>query len=228
MKRVSLSIIVPAYNEEKTILIVLKSLIKQRSVAEIIVVNDGSTDKTAQKIKTFKHKKIKLHSKPNGGKGSAIRYGLEKVTGSHVLIQDADLEYDPEDIPALLKPIKKGKAQVVYGSRFMGPHLNLLFWHRVGNDFLNFLINILYNTTLSDMESCYKVIPTKVFRQLRLSANFFDIEPEITCKLLKQGFKIYEVPISYVGRDFSEGKKINWYRDGLGALWTIIKYRLLP
>lgn len=225
MKRISLSVIMPVYNEEKTVSTVLKKLVDQRFVKEVIVVDDGSQDATAKKVRAIKNRKIKFFSKRNGGKGSAIRFGLAKVSGNYVSIQDADLEYDPEDISDLLEPIKKGKAEIVYGSRFLGPHLNLLFWHRVGNDFLNLLINILYNTTLSDMETCYKVIPTTLFRKLKISSNGFDIEPEITCKLLKMGFRIYEVPISYVGRDFSEGKKITW-RDGVDALRVIFKIKV--
>ncbi|MDQ5950825.1 MAG: hypothetical protein QG639_101 [Patescibacteria group bacterium] len=227
MKRISLSVIVPVYNEEKTVVTILQKLTQQRFIKEIIVVNDGSTDRTAKKIKAFKHKKIKFFSKPNGGKGSAIQFGLRKVTGDLTIVQDADLEYDPEDIADMLDPIKKGKAEVVYGSRFLGPHLNLLFWHRVGNDFLNLLINILYNTTLSDMETCYKVIPTPLFKSLNIRSKGFDMEPEITCKLLRRGYKIYEVPISYVGRDFSEGKKITW-KDGIDAIRVILGIRMLP
>jgi glycosyltransferase involved in cell wall biosynthesis len=215
----------PVYNEEKTVSTVLKKLVDQRFVKEVIVVNDGSEDGTAKKVRSIKNRKIKFFSKRNGGKGSAIRFGLAKVSGNYVSIQDADLEYDPEDISDLLEPIKKGKAEIVYGSRFLGPHLNLLFWHRVGNDFLNLLINILYNTTLSDMETCYKVMPTTLFRRLKISSNGFDIEPEITCKLLRMGCRIYEVPISYVGRDFSEGKKITW-RDGVDALRVIFKIKV--
>ncbi len=214
----------PVFNEEDTVGDVLQRLVKQPLVKEVIVVNDGSTDKSAQRIKKVKSKKIRYFKKENGGKGSAIRFGLEKATKDYVLIQDADLEYDPEDIPALLDPIQKRKAVVVYGSRFLGPHLNLLFWHRLGNSMLNFVVNILYNTTLSDMETCYKVIPTKVFRELDLKANAFDIEPEITCKLLRRGVRIYEVPISYVGRTHAEGKKITWM-DGFEALGVIFKHR---
>ncbi|MBD3279139.1 MAG: glycosyltransferase [Candidatus Pacebacteria bacterium] len=229
-----LSLIVPVYNEQNTVQEILKRVLKIKAVDEVVIVNDGSTDETLKKINQFvkklsatKKKKIHLFDKKNGGKGSAVRYGLKKVTGDYVLIQDADLEYDPEDIPKLIEPIKKGKAEVVYGSRFLGPHLNLLFWHRLGNGLLNLTINILYNTTLSDMETCYKVLPTKLMRSLDLRANKFDLEPEITCKVLKRGVKIYEVPISYVGRDFSEGKKITW-RDGVDALRVIIGQWLLP
>lgn len=220
-----LSVIVPVYNEEATVKKLLTNLLKISAVQEVVVVDDGSTDQTVQEISSIKSTKLQLHSKPNGGKGSAIRLGLTKVTGTHVLIQDADLEYDPEDIPVLLEPISKGKATIVYGSRFLGPHLNLLFWHRVGNGLLNFLVNILYNTTLSDMETCYKVVPTELLRSIDLQANAFDIEPEITCKLLRAGHRIYEVPISYVGRDFSQGKKITW-RDGIQACVVIFKLRV--
>jgi len=224
-----LSVLVPLFNEEKTIAQILERLLKQKAVAEIIVVNDGSTDKSADVVKKFvkKSKKIKLFSKENAGKGSAVRHALKKVTGDYVLIQDADLEYDPEDIPILLEPVLKGRAQVIYGSRFIGAHSNLLFWHRMGNNCLNFLINILYNTTLSDMETCYKLMPTKLMKSLHLTANKFDLEPEITCKILKKGLRIYEVPINYVGRDFSEGKKITW-RGGVSALRTIFALKLLP
>lgn len=221
-----LSVIVPVFNEEKTVGKMLSKLIKVSDVSEIIVVDDGSTDSSSKEIKKITSKKIQLFSKINGGKGSAIRLGLTKVSGTHVLIQDADLEYDPEDIPVLTDPIKKGKAEVVYGSRFLGPHLNLLYWHRVGNGLLNFLINILFNTTLSDMETCYKLLPTDQLRAIKLQANSFDIEPEITCRLLKRGVRIYEVPISYVGRDHSQGKKITWV-DGFSAVGVILRERLL-
>lgn len=220
-----LSVIVPVFNEELTVAKLLRSLIAIKDVSEIIVVDDGSTDQTAKEIKKIKSTKIQYWHKVNGGKGSAVRFGLDHVTGTHVLIQDADLEYDPRDIPHLLEPIKDGKIEIVYGSRFLGPHLNLLFWHRVGNGLLNFAVNILYNTTLSDMETCYKVIPVEVLKSLELSARGFELEPEITCKLLKKGYRIFEVPISYLGRDFSEGKKITW-KDGITALETIVKVRL--
>lgn len=228
----NLSVVIPVYNEENTVLIILEKILKLKEVFEVVVVDDGSTDRTLPKLQSFykklsaaKRKKIRIYSKKNGGKGSAVRYGLQKVTGTHTLIQDADLEYDPEDIPSLIEPIQKGRVEVVYGSRFLGPHSNLLFWHRLGNSFLNLLVNVLYNTTLSDMETCYKVLPTKIFRQLGLQANRFDLEPEITCKVLRLGINIYEVPISYVGRDFDSGKKITW-RDGFGAVWMVIKSRI--
>ncbi len=222
-----LSVIVPVYNEEPTVKKVLSSLIKVKEVKEVIVVDDGSTDNTAKEIKKVKSKKINYFKKKNGGKGSAVRLGLSKVTGDYTLIQDADLEYDPRDIPTLLAPLDREGVEVVYGSRFLGAHSNLLFWHRVGNAFLNFAVNLLYNTTLSDMETCYKLLPTDLFRKLNISANAFDMEPEITCKLLRRGYKIFEVPISYVGRDFSEGKKITW-RDGIDAIRVVLGIRFLP
>jgi glycosyltransferase involved in cell wall biosynthesis len=186
-----LSVIVPIYNEEKTIRQSLDRLLKVKEVTEVVVVNDGSGDKSISEIKKVKNKKIKVFNKDNGGKGSAIRYGLKKVTGDWVIIHDGDLEYDPKDIPDLLKVVREGKAEVVYGSRFLGPHLNLLFWHRLGNGLLNLILNMLYNTTLSDMETCYKLLPTKLFKELDIKANKFDLEPEITCKVLKKGYRIF-------------------------------------
>lgn len=224
MNPIKLSIIVSVYNEEKTVGSILKKVQSIRKVKEIIVVDDGSTDKTVKVIRKLKLRKVKLFSKSNGGKGSAIRYGLKHATGNYVLIQDADLEYDPADIPLLLDPVLRGRADIIYGSRFLGPHLNLLFWHRLGNSFLNFLVNILYNTTLSDMETCYKLIPTHLLRSLDIQSNAFDMEPEITCKLLRRGHAIYEVPISYVGRTHAEGKKITW-RDGIDAVKVILVER---
>jgi glycosyltransferase involved in cell wall biosynthesis len=224
-----LSVIVPVYNEEKTIHSMLQRLLKIVAVKEVVVINDGSTDRTRIVINQFakKHsRKIKVFHKKNGGKGSAVHLGLKKVSGDYVLIQDADLEYDPRDIKDLIKPVIEKKAVVVYGSRFLGPHNTLLYWHWVGNQFLNFLTNILYNTTLSDLETCYKLIPTKLLRELQIESNDFSLEPEITCKILKRNIKIYETPISYTGRDFSEGKKISW-KDGFGAMWVILKLRFL-
>ncbi len=222
-----LSVLIPVYNEEKTIGRVVELLLKAKVAHEIIIIDDGSTDGTTAILKNLKNKKIRVFHKENGGKGSALRLGLEKVTGDYILVQDADLEYHPEDIQLLIDPIENRGVQVVYGSRFIGGHSNLLYWHLVGNKFLNFLVNILYDTTISDMETCYKLIPTQIMKELGLQANAFDIEPEITCKILRKGIRIYEVPISYVGRDFSEGKKISW-KDGVGAVGTIIKWRVMP
>jgi len=224
LPQVSLSVIMPVFNEAATVQEILTKVLAAPAVTEVVVVNDGSTDETLSLIEGMKHKKLKVFSKPNGGKGSAVRFGLEHVTGSHVLIQDADLEYDPSDIPALLAQIQTGRVEVVYGSRFLGSHSNLLFWHRFGNDMLNIVVNVLYDTTLSDMETCYKVVPTKLLRELNLESRSFELEPEITCKILRRGVRIFEVPITYVGRDFSEGKKITW-KDGFAALGMILKLR---
>jgi glycosyltransferase involved in cell wall biosynthesis len=223
----NLSVIVPVYNEAPTVKKVLSNLVKVKEVKEVIIVNDGSTDDSEKEIKKVKSKKIKYFKKKNGGKGSAVKLGLANVTGDYTLIQDADLEYDPREIPLLLEPLDREGVEVVYGSRFIGAHSNLLFWHRLGNALLNFIVNILYNTTLSDMETCYKLLPTDIFKKLNISANAFDMEPEITCKLLRQGYNIFEVPITYVGRDFSQGKKITW-RDGLDAFRVIFGIRFLP
>ncbi|MEA2056823.1 MAG: glycosyltransferase family 2 protein [Patescibacteria group bacterium] len=227
-----LSMIMPVYNEAATLEKILNKVLAVGAVTELVVVDDGSTDDSLKIAKKFKRnlskkdrKRLKIFSKENEGKGSAVRYGLEKVSGDYVLIQDADLEYDPQDLAPMIKALEKDGVEVVFGSRFLGPHSNLLFWHRVGNLFLNLFINILYDTTLSDMETCYKLVPTDLMRELNLKANKFDLEPEITCKILKKGINIFEVPISYVGRGFEEGKKITW-KDGLGAFWTIFKMKL--
>lgn len=224
MSRISLSVIIPTYNEGETISVILRRLLLVKEVKQVVVVDDGSSDDTVKQVKKITDKRVTLITKANGGKGTAVREGLEQVTGNYVLIQDADLEYDPADIAELLKPIKTGKAEIVYGSRFLGPHLNLLFWHWVGNHALNLLVNILYNTTLSDMETCYKVMPTEYLRSLNIKSNGFDMEPEITCKLLNKGYRIFEVPISYTGRDFSEGKKITW-KDGAVALKVVLQHK---
>jgi glycosyltransferase involved in cell wall biosynthesis len=221
-----LSIIIPVYNEAATIREIVNRVKKvklPKTTKQIIVVNDGSTDQTKNKLKSIKD--IKLINLPkNQGKGAAIKAGLTKTTGEFVLIQDADLEYDPQDIPILLEPILNKKAEVVYGSRFLGPHKNMLFWHLVGNKFLSFITNILFNTTLSDMEVCYKLIPTRLIKSFNLEQKRFGFEPEVTAKILKSNLRIYEVPISYSGREFHEGKKITW-KDGLVAFFLIIKYR---
>lgn len=219
-----LSIIIPVYNEGETI----GEIIRQVKTAkgfdkEIIVVDDGSTDETSKVIKDIKDIIVIRHQK-NQGKGAAIRTGIAKAGGDYLLIQDADLEYDPQDILKLLEPIKQGKAEVVYGSRFTGPRRNMFFWHWMGNQLLTLLTNMLYNTTLSDMETCYKLIPTALVKSLRLRAKRFEFEPEVTAKILKKGIRIWEVPISYAGREYHEGKKISW-KDGIPALWTLIKYR---
>ena len=223
-----LSIIIPVYNEKKTIKEIIKRVDRVNIPKEIIIVDDGSTDGTTKIIKSLKTKKsqLKIIIQPiNMGKGAAIRTGIKRVTGEYVLIQDADLEYDPQDYLKLIKPIKAKKAQVVYGSRFTGERRNMFFWHWVANNLLTLITNILYNSTLSDMETCYKIFPTKLIQSLKLKCTGFEFEPEVTAKILKQGIRIYEVPISYAGREYSEGKKITW-TDGLTALGTLFWFRL--
>jgi glycosyltransferase involved in cell wall biosynthesis len=229
----SLSVIIPVFNEERTIGRVLDLLLQQKDVSQVVIMNDGSTDRTAAliqrylKVKKISKRRVQFYTQSNQGKGAAVRKALNFVTKKYVLIQDADLEYDPYDIAMLVQPIKRGRAQVVYGSRFLGPHSNLLFWHRVGNFFLNLLTDMLYNTTISDLETCYKIVPTELLRSLKLTSHDFTLEPEITCKILRRNIRIFETPISYVGRDYSEGKKINW-RHGFGAFWAILKLRFTP
>ena len=222
-----LSVIVPVYNERRT---VVEALRRIRSapvpiVMEVIVVDDGSTDGTSQILSALQDSTVRLLVHPvNRGKGAAIRSGLEVARGDLLLIQDADLEYDPDDWPKLLEPVLKGKAKVVYGSRFTGERKNMLPSHWLGNRFLSLVTNILYRSTLSDMETCSKLIDRSVLEGVTLRSDRFEIEPEITAKILRRGHRIYEVPISYAGREVSEGKKIGW-RDGFGALVTLVRYR---
>jgi glycosyltransferase involved in cell wall biosynthesis len=224
-----LSVIVPVYNERTTLVEVLR---RMRAVElpdgidrEIIVVDDGSTDGTREVLRQLGDSTVRvlLHD-GNRGKGAAVRTGIEVANGDYILIQDADLEYDPEDWPTMISPVQRGRARVVFGSRFTGERRNMLFLHWVGNRMLSLVTNVLYNTTLSDMETCYKLIDRSLMLDLALRSNRFDIEPEITAKILKRGVRIYEVPISYTGREFDEGKKITW-RDGFAALWTLVKFR---
>jgi glycosyltransferase involved in cell wall biosynthesis len=224
-----LSIIVPVYNERTTVVEVLR---RMRAVElpdgidrEIIVVDDGSSDGTRDVLRQLGDSTVRilLHD-GNRGKGAAVRTGIQVASGDYVLIQDADLEYDPEDWPTLINPVLRGRARVVYGSRFTGERRNMLFLHWVGNRMLSLVTNVLYNTTLSDMETCYKLVDRSLLMELGLRSDRFDIEPEITAKILKRRIRIYEVPISYTGREFDEGKKITW-RDGFAALWTLVKFR---
>jgi glycosyltransferase involved in cell wall biosynthesis len=224
-----LSVIVPVYDERNTVGEIVR---RMRAVdipmeREFVLVDDGSTDGTRAVLQQLTDSTVRvvLHEQ-NQGKGAAIRTGLAQITGDLVLIQDADLEYDPEDWPKLLAPVLRGKAQVVYGSRFTGERRNMLFLHWIGNRFLSLVTNILYNTTLSDMETCYKLFDRRVLADIKLRSSRFDFEPEVTAKVLRRGIRIYEVPISYAGREFHEGKKITW-RDGVVALWTLVKYRFV-
>ena len=225
-----LSIIIPVYNERNT---VAEAIRRSRTVdipleREIIVVNDGSDDGTAQILTQLQDSTVRVVQHPtNRGKGAAIRTGLTYVTGDLVLVQDADLEYDPEDWPKLLAPVLKGKARVVYGSRFTGERRNMMFWHWVGNRFLSLVTNVLYNTTISDMETCYKLFDRKLLDSITLRSERFGIEPEVTAKILRTGERIYEVPISYAGREIHEGKKITW-KDGFNALSVLVQCRFGP
>ena len=232
----TLSIIIPAYNEEKTINQILDKVIAVNLgeiSKEIIIVNDCSKDKTKDIIETYikdhSPEKIRLiNQEVNQGKGAALHKGISNATGEYLIIQDADLEYDPNEFMDLLQPVLKADADVVYGSRFMGsnPHRILFFWHTIGNRFLTSLSNIFTNLNLSDMETCYKLMRTEIVQKFNLKEKRFGFEPEITAKLSRvPKIKIYEVGISYYGRTYEEGKKINW-KDGFKAIYCIFKYNL--
>ena len=239
-----LSIVMPVYNESGTLTEIVRRVravklavevgygIENGSAVEfdreIVIVDDGSTDGTGGVLKKLEGEPdviVAFHER-NQGKGGAVRTGLQHASGDVLLIQDADLEYDPRDYPALLKPIVEGQSKVVYGSRFRGgPTRTMFFWHMIGNHFLTLVTNILFNTILSDMETGYKVFTREVAEQLDLRSRGWGFDPEITAQILKRGYRIYEVPISYTGREFEEGKKISW-RDGLTVLWTLVRCRL--
>jgi len=224
---IRLSVIIPCYNEVNTVAEIIRRVRAVKLAHEIIVVDDGSTDGTREvlaQIEPGDDLKIIYHPH-NMGKGAAVRTGFQNATGDVFLIQDADLEYDPREYPILLRPIEEGIAKVVYGSRFLGgPRKAMFFWNMVANRTLTFITNLLYNAILSDMETCYKVFRAEVIRDIPLRSRRFDFEPEVTAKILKRGYRIYEVPISYNGREWYEGKKISW-KDGVIAFWTLLRYR---
>jgi glycosyltransferase involved in cell wall biosynthesis len=227
---VKLSVVIPVYNEVNTIRQILEQVrgVEIPYEKEIIVVDDYSTDGTREILADEEacHQDTRiLYHRENQGKGAAVRSGLATITGDVVIIQDADLEYDPRDYAKLLRPIEEGRSKVVYGSRFLGEHKAMYFWHSVGNKSLTLVTNILFDTTLTDMETCYKVFTADIARSLRLTSDRWGFDPEITAKILKQGHRIYEVPISYTGREFWEGKKISW-RDGVTVLVTLVRCRL--
>jgi glycosyltransferase involved in cell wall biosynthesis len=221
-----LSVVMPVFNERSTVETIIRRVLAVPLRIELIVVDDGSTDGSGEILDRL-HTTLNftLLRQPNAGKGAALRRGFAAITGDIVVIQDADLEYSPEEYPDLIDLICKGHADVVYGSRFLGRHRVFLFTHYLGNRLVTMATNVLYNTMLTDMETCYKVMRTDVLRSFELQSNGFGIEPELTAKIFKRGYRVYEIPITYAGRGYDEGKKITWVA-GLVALWVLLKYRL--
>lgn len=229
MTEAVLSVVMPVYNERETVLAIIGKVLRLEIVCELVVVDDGSTDGTAELLRSAAFDgrvRLFFHDR-NRGKGAALRAAFQHVTGEVVVIQDADLEYDPSEFNEMIRPIRDGVADVVFGSRLSGgkPQRVYMFWHRVGNGFLTFLTNLLYNTTLTDMETCYKMFRSEVIRQIRIQSDDFSVEPEITAKIFKnRRLRVYEMPISYYGRTYEEGKKISW-KHGIGAVAALIRYR---
>jgi glycosyltransferase involved in cell wall biosynthesis len=228
---VTLSVLVPAYNEGATVARVFERLAQVPLRLEIIAVDDGSSDDTGRQLDALAAQgriHTVIHHPRNRGKGAAIRTAIAAATGDVMVVQDADLEYDPTELPLLLAPIVDGRADAVYGSRFLGgPHRVLLFWHSVGNTVLTLLSNMLTDLNLTDMETCYKMVRSDVMRRLPLTTDRFGFEPELTARLARARARIYELPISYAGRTYAEGKKISW-RDGVAAIWHVLRFNLFP
>ena len=222
-----LSVVMPVYNERTTIEEIVRRVLAVPLRIELVVVDDGSSDGTGEELQRLQSELgFTLLRQTNAGKGAALRRGFAAVTGDLVVVQDADLEYSPEEYPQLIELICQGKADVVYGSRFLGRHRAFMFAHYLGNKLVTLVTNILYNTMLTDMETCYKAMRIDVLRSMTLRSNGFGIEPEITAKIFKRGYRVYEVPITYAGRGYDQGKKITW-RAGFNALWVLVKYRFV-
>jgi glycosyltransferase involved in cell wall biosynthesis len=226
-----ITFLIPAYNEARTVSQVLDRIGALNLDCEALVVDDGSTDATAHIVASYTNAdlQVRLLRKPNGGKGSALRHGIPHCRGDIVVIQDADMEYDPGDVPALIEPIQRQAADVVYGSRLSGgrPQRAYLFWHLIGNRFLSLLTGLLFNTTITDMETGYKAFRADALKQLHLTENHFGIEPEITGEVCRRRLRIFEMPISYYGRTYDEGKNITW-RDGFRAVFVLVRTRIRP
>lgn len=221
-----ISVIIPVYNECNTVEKAINKILAVECEKEIIVIDDGSNDGTKEVLNKFSNKAQIYYHERNLGKGAAIRTALQYVKGDIVIVQDADLEYPPEQYPMIIKPIVEGNADVIYGSRFIGTHRVFMFWHYLGNKLLAYLANLLYNTMLSDIETGCKVFKKTVFNEITIRSNRFEFEAEITAKIFKKKFRVVEMPITYYGRSYSEGKKITW-RDAIPAIWALIKYRFV-